>query len=100
VTASGLVDVVAVGAAAIALWLHVRMRGRGPRGTKQTLLHVGAAFTLLSAVPAFMTVLVGSGESPTRKLAALFLLAFPALVYMFLSIVWFLKMVQSMLRLR
>ena len=33
-------------------------------------------------------------------LSALFLLVFPSLVYAFLSIVWFLKMVQSMLRLR
>jgi len=100
VTESGLVDAVALGAAVIALWVYVRMRDVGPRGMKQTLLHVGAAFTLLSAVPAFTTVIVGGGESSGRKLAALFLLVFPALVYTFLSIVWFLKMVQSMLRLR
>jgi hypothetical protein len=100
VTESGLVDVVALGAALIALWLYVRMGSLGPRGPKQTLLHMGASFALLSAVPAFMTVIVGGSESPGRKFVALFLLAFPALVYAFLSIVWFMKMVQSMLRLR
>ena len=98
-TASGLVDVVALGAALIALWLYARVRCV-PRTMKQTLGHVGAALCLMTAVPPFMTLVVAGTESPIRKLAALFLLAFPAFVYVFLSIVWLLKMLQSMLRLR
>ena len=100
VSTEALVDVIAVGAAAIALWLYVRVRTFAPRGLRDTLLHLGAAFILLSAVPTLMVAVVGASESPGRKLAALFLLVFPSLVYAFLSIVWFLKVVQSMLRLR
>ena len=100
VTASGLVDIVAVGAALIALWLYVRFPTLGPRGTKLTFVHLGASFVLLSTIPGFMQVVAGGTEAPGRKLAALFLLAFPVLVYTFLSIVWFIKMAQSMLRLR
>ena len=92
--------VVAVGAALIALWLDVRVRRPQPRGVVSTLVNLGAAFIVLSEMPVPVAAIVGGSDSAARKMAALFLCALPALIYAFLSVVWFFKLAQSMMRLR
>ena len=96
----GLILVVALGAALVALWLDVRVRRPQPKGAVWTLVNVGASFTVLAAMQIPIAAIVGGGDSPARKMAALFLVIFPALIYAFLSIVWFFKLAQTMMRLR
>jgi hypothetical protein len=89
---------VALGAGAIALWLHVRI-GSGPLAPSNlriALLHVGASIVVGQlAVPVLMNVLVGS---PLVNLAAIFLIAFPALIYCLLASIWMITMLQGSLR--
>jgi hypothetical protein len=70
---------VALGAGAIALWVHVRI-GSGPlapQNLRTALLHVGASLVVGQlAVPLLMKLLVGG--SPLLNLVAIFLIAFPA----------------------
>ena len=96
----GLLLLVVLGAALIACWLDVRVRRPQPRGVFSTLLNMGAAFAVLSAMPATMMAVVGDSDSPVRKMAALFLVTFPAFAYAFLSVLWFFKLAQSMMRVR
>ena len=99
-SSQSLMLVVAVGAALIALWLDVRVRRPQPRRVISTLVNVAAAFAVLSTISVPIVVIVGGTDSPVRKMAALFLFVFPAFVYVFLSVVWFFKLAQTMMRLR
>jgi hypothetical protein len=92
--------VVAVGAALIALWLDVRVRRPQPRRAISTLVNVAAAFVVLSTISVPIVLIVGGSDSPARKMVALFLFVLPAFVYAFLSVVWFFKLAQTMMRLR
>jgi hypothetical protein len=90
---------VALGAGAIALWVHVRI-GSGPlapQNLRTALLHVGASLVVGQlAVPLLMKLLVGG--SPLLNVVAIFLIAFPALIYCLLASIWMITMLQGSLR--
>jgi hypothetical protein len=90
---------VALGAAAIALWVHVRLASGplAPSSLRTALVHVGVAVVVGQlAVPLLMKLLVG--VSPVVNLAAIFLIAFPALIYCLLASIWMITMLQGSLR--
>jgi hypothetical protein len=90
---------VALGAGAIALWVHVRVgSGRlAPANLRAALMHVGASLVIGQlAVPLLMKLLVGG--SPVLNLVAIFLIAFPALIYCLLASIWMITMLQGSLR--
>lgn len=78
-----------VGAAVLALWVNARFP-RQELALRKVVVHAIAAFVLLHLIP----VSIGS-------IAAGFLIVFalvlPVLVYMFLTMVWFVRLTQNML---
>jgi len=94
----GLVVVlIAVGGAAIALWIDARFSRLAPGDFRGIMLHAGAALLVGSLVPPGIQLLLAP-ESPGLTLLAIFGVAFPAIVYAFLVMFWTVKMAQTHLR--
>lgn len=89
----GFMFVVALGAAAIALWVDARLAARTPRTAKWTFVHLGGALLALQLMPGLITLVVGGSGDPARKAAATFLVVLPALTYCWLAAIWLLKLV-------
>jgi hypothetical protein len=90
-----VVMLIAVGAAAIALWIDVRFPGIAPREARGILLHavlaVAAGQLLVPQTLRFLTELA----SAPLILAGVFGVAFPAIIYALLVGVWTIKTAQS-----
>jgi hypothetical protein len=90
-----VVMLIAVGAAAIALWIDVRFPGIAPREARGILLHavlaVAAGQLLVPPTLRFLTEL----ESAPLILAGVFGVAFPTIIYALLVGVWTIKTAQS-----
>ena len=99
-SAQALVYVVALGAAAIALWLDVRLAARTPRSATWTFFHLGGSMVALVVMPQLILFVVGGTEEPVRKLAATMLVVLPVLTYFWLSALWLLKLLQRAAQLR
>lgn len=92
-----VVVLIALGAAAIALWIDVRFPGIAPRDPRGILIHAVvavAAGQLL--VPAGMGLLLAP-ESEVLRLVAVFGVAFPAITYALLIGIWTIRAAQSLL---
>jgi hypothetical protein len=94
VTSQMLTLAVAVGAAAIALWLDVRF-GFAPGGMTHTLAHLGCALLFFVSQPKLLHAAVGGGDAAAPKFAAVFLLFLPSMTYVWLVSIWMLKMLQG-----
>ncbi|HWG55140.1 MAG TPA: hypothetical protein VNT58_01325 [Gaiellaceae bacterium] len=78
-----------VGAALLALWLDVRFPRQGL--TLQRIVgHAIVALLLVHLAP-------GGSASPALSLAIVFALVLPALVYLWLTAVWFVRLAQGAL---
>ncbi len=99
-SALGLVYVVALAAAAIALWLDVRLAARTPRSATWTIFHLGGSMVALMVMPQLILLVVGGNEEPARKLAATMLVVLPVLTYFWLSALWLLRFLQRATQLR
>lgn len=85
----------AVGAALIAVWLDVRFERFGPSDFRGAMLHVGVALAVgWLLVPAGLESILALGASP---MVALFGVALPSLVYLFLAAFWVVKQAQGLL---
>jgi hypothetical protein len=93
----GLVTIlIGVGAGAIALWIDVRFPRLAPRDVAKVVLHAAASIAVGYAIsPAVETL--ASFEDPRLSLAAVFGLAFPAIVYCLLAGIWVIRLAQQML---
>jgi hypothetical protein len=80
-----------VGAAALALWLDVRLGEKGPRSLSQILMHALGGMLLLRAA----SHMVGAAEGPAPLTIVLFAILMPALIYVFLTSLWVLKMLRG-----
>lgn len=90
----------ALGAGAIALWIHVRFgSGRlAPANLRAALMHVGASLVVGQlAVPLLMRLVLAE-DTAILTLTAIFTIAFPALVYCLLASIWMIRMLQGSLR--
>ena len=99
-SAQQLVLVVAIGAAAIAIWCDRRLGSRGPRSVIWTLAHVGASLLALQVMPQVITLVVTSSADPSRAVAATLFVLLPVLTYVWLSALWLMKLVQRATQLR
>jgi hypothetical protein len=79
--------VLTVGAALLAVWFDLRLPKLAPVTLKRVLLHVALALVGLQLIP-------GIAASVTMYLA-LFAIVLPALVYTFLTALWFIRIAQS-----
>jgi hypothetical protein len=85
----------ALGAAAIAVWTHTRFEGLGPSDFRGALFHCGLALGVgWFVVPLAITVTLTAGAGP---LLVLFGIALPSLVYLFLAALWMIKHAQALL---
>jgi len=83
-----------VGAGAIALWVDVRVPKLMPWSMRRLLVHLVLAIVCVYVVGPAMT-LVTSSAVPAAGLAAVFVVAFPVLVYEFLVGVWMIRLAQA-----
>jgi ABC-type branched-subunit amino acid transport system permease subunit len=80
-----------VAAAALALWLDVRLGEKGPTNLSHILLHaIGAMLALRAA-----REVVGAMDGPTPFMVVLIAILMPALMYVFLTSLWMLKMLRG-----
>ena len=86
----------ALGAAAIAVWVHARFPSLAPHSLQlRFFVHVACcALALKVAVPSALHFVTSIGTM-AAGLAGIFAVVLPALVYTFLVTVWILKLVQN-----
>jgi hypothetical protein len=77
-------------ALALALWLDVRLGGKGPASLSQIVLHAIVAILLLRAA----SHVVGATDGQALMIV-LFAILLPALIYVFLTSLWMLKMLRG-----
>lgn len=95
-----LVHAVAAGAALLALWLYARLGQRQPQSLKAIGFHLAAAFVLLGLAPSAIGTVGGDSFSRAETVGALFGVLLPALVYVFLTALWLLGVLQRSISLR
>ncbi len=78
------------GAALLALWLDVRLPTLAPAGLRAIVLHAALALGVVHLIP-------GDAASPAGVYLALFGIALPALIYVFLVAIWFIRHAQRAL---
>jgi hypothetical protein len=81
--------VLTAGAALLALWIDTRLPKLAPASMRRVFLHVGAAMLTLHLIP--------GANSNAMIYVAVFGVALPALIYSFLTAVWFIRLAQSAL---
>jgi hypothetical protein len=97
-SAAQLLVAYAVGAAAVAFWFDARFPELGPATIRRALVHVLVALAVGQLiVPLGLHALLGVG-GPVATLVALFVVAFPALAYAFLTAFWVIKIVAGSAR--
>lgn len=80
-----------VAAAVLALWLDVRLGEKGPSSLSQILLHAIGAMLVLRAAKE----VVGAADGYTLFMVFLLAILLPALIYVFLTSLWMLKMLRG-----
>jgi hypothetical protein len=88
----------ALGAGALALWIHVRFPGITPDGLTQALIHVGVALVVAQAIFPVLSSLVPAMNPVARALVITFALGLPVLTYSLLSSIWIIRALQGALR--
>jgi hypothetical protein len=96
---AGFVSLLVVGAALLAVWFDLRFEQRRPEAPVRRVGHGIAAYVALQAGTAAFAYL-GKPEAPLgQRLAALFLLFLPGLVYAFLTGLWLVRTAADLARL-
>ncbi len=80
-----------VGAAALAFWVLARFPGRAPAKLGWAFVHVAAAMAVGSLLKPILGGVAGSAV-PYALFVAIFGVALPALIYMFLAGAWLLRL--------
>jgi hypothetical protein len=84
----------ALGSAAVAMWVNVRFPKLMPWSLRTLLVHLVAAFVVVKSVSPVMGWVAESGV-PAAGLTSIFLVAFPVLVYEFLVGTWMIRLAQA-----
>jgi hypothetical protein len=89
--AAGFGIVLAAGAAFVALWIDVRWAQRRPESPLRRMGHFLAAYGVLRLASVATVHLGADGTPVAQRVAVLFLLFVPGLVYAFLAGIWVLR---------
>jgi hypothetical protein len=92
-----LLGALLVGAAALALWLDVRLGGRVRRTGRPLILNLAASFGCLALSPYLMSAVAFGGDAGPLEVVAVMLIFVPALVYVFLTALWLLAYLRDAL---
>jgi hypothetical protein len=82
-----------LGAAAIACWTVARYPDRGPTTVTRAIVHVAIAFGAMHLLPPIVHGAAGGGRA--LVLGSCFAAVLPATVYICLSALWVLRLVQA-----
>jgi hypothetical protein len=85
-----------VAAAALALWVDVRLGERSPRSPTHVVLHAATAWAAVGVVVPLVVMLVDP-TSQIRTLTGLLGLLLPSWTYAYLAMLWALKLVVNAL---
>ena len=86
---------IGLGAVSIAVWFDIRFPNWAPTDLRRMMMYAAAAWIVPRT--AVHTAFQTAGDSDAQKFVALFLVAFPSLVFMFLVGFWTLKLAQRSL---
>jgi hypothetical protein len=89
-----LIASMALGGAAISLWLAYRLPSLAPQSLRGIMMHVGGALAVCQLVSFGLGRTLDPADLP-RTMTGLFGLALPALVYCFLVGFWAIRMTQD-----
>ncbi len=89
-----LIVSMALGAAAISIWISYRLPSLAPQSLRGVLMHVGAALGLCQLVPFGHGRTLDPADMPLT-ITGLFGLAMPTLIYCFLVGFWVVRMTQD-----
>ena len=91
-----LLAALALGSAALALWIDIRFPRLSPESFRAAVTHVVAALLVaqLAMVPAGALL---NPANPGRAFGGVFLVVLPALIYTFLAGLWMFRICQRML---
>lgn len=94
ITVGAFIVCLAIGSALVALWVNTRFPGLMPWKMSRLLVHLVVALVGVYIVgPGMHTVTVIG--IPGARLAGVFLIAFPVLVYNFLVGAWLIRLAQA-----
>jgi hypothetical protein len=79
------------GAALISVWTDLQLHAHRPKSIQIRFLHACIAFVLLQVAVAVAARIAGTGATREERIAAIFLLLLPSLVYAFLALLWLLR---------
>jgi hypothetical protein len=96
VNGSGLLVVLSLGAAALALWSYVRWPGAAPASFRGAVLRVVVAFGVLQVGAALLDA--AAGTSTALAVLALVGAIVPALTFAFLASLWFMRLFADALK--
>jgi hypothetical protein len=96
VNGSGLLVVISLGAALLALWSYVRWPGAAPASFRGAVLRVVVAVCLLQVGAAPLDA--AAGTSTALAVLALVGVVVPLLAFAFLASLWFMRLFADMLR--
>jgi ABC-type uncharacterized transport system permease subunit len=88
----------AIGAALLAAWFDCRFEKRRPVSPTSRIIHAGLAYILVRIVPVAVEGLATVGEPPWQRLAVVFVLVLPSLVYAFVAGLWLIRTVADIAR--
>lgn len=91
------VVLIALGAAAIAVWIDTRFPGIAPRNVRGIFIHAALAVAAGQLLVPVGLDFVRSLESHVLTLVGVFGMAFPAVIYALLVGVWMIKSAQNQL---
>jgi hypothetical protein len=86
--------VLASGSAAVALWVNHRFPNLMPWSMAKLFVHLIIALLVVYAVGPAMGILTDTGI-PAARVAAVFVVGFPVLVYEFLVGAWLIRLAQA-----
>jgi hypothetical protein len=95
----GLIIAFALGSAAIAAWVELRFPTISPKSPGYAFLHIIGAAVGCHVATSAMPMLAGGGTL-RGMMAALFFVALPVLLYVWLSLLWFMKLITTELKSR
>jgi hypothetical protein len=79
---------------ALALWIDARLADRGPSSLRSVVLFLVIGMIGLNVAKG-MAVTMISPDNPRVTIAVLFVVVLPALVYVFLTTIWLLRIVRG-----
>lgn len=88
----------AIGAVLLAVWADSRFENRRPASPTSRIVHAGVAYLLVRIVPVAAGGLASVDQPSWQRLAVVFVVILPSLVYAFMAALWLLRTLADIAR--